>query len=279
MSSHAWLWIHFWAKVQHQTIKIRKVGAIIFNYYVVEDLHSAQDIVHSFIRAWASCRCFLIIPKIRLLETYYATAYKIWTYIYINTLCIYRRIYKIRGRWVVCLHLLSMSVSFVFIIYFSQFYLCELFTSFQRVISLNFHRVKTKTYERDNGLLQNTNKNSDIRFCQGHKHKGNYWIQQFCVVVELKNDQKHTSIYIFYQRINKSVCAGASPSVVIASGQPAVSDTDGVLKPGGGTAGERVSLLTFIQSLILTTLWSFQLSVKMMVEMEELEPWVQVLPV
>lgn len=68
-----------------------------------------------------------------------------------------------------------------------------------------------------------------------------------------------TLLYIFYQQINNHVCVCASPSVVIASGQPAVSDTDGVLKPGGGTAGEKVLSLTFKQSLILAMLWSFQL--------------------
>lgn len=100
-------------------------------------------------------------------------------------------------------------------------------------------------------------------------NNGNDWIQLFCCIRELWKWLKNPPLYIFYQQINNSVSVSASPSVVIASGQPAVSDTDGVLKPGGwgrggGTAGGRVLLLTFIQSLMLTTLWSFQLSVKMM---------------
>lgn len=39
---------------------------------------------------------------------------------------------------------------------------------------------------------------------------------------------------MFYQQINKSGSMGDSPSVVTASGQPAVSDTDGGVKTGVG---------------------------------------------
>lgn len=94
---------------------------------------------------------------------------------------------------------------------------------------------KTRTWKREKTVCYslNTNNISDIGFCRGHKHSGNDWIQQFCWALELWKWPKNTPLYIFYRRINNGVSVGASPSVVIASGQPAVSNTDGVFKQGG----------------------------------------------
>lgn len=69
-----------------------------------------------------------------------------------------------------------------------------------------------------------------------------------------------------------------TPPLVIASGQPAVSDTDGVLKTGGGIAGERgfnneVVAQVYIQSLILTTPRSLQLSVKLIENVRCKKKW------
>lgn len=82
-------------------------------------------------------------------------------------------------------------------------------------------------------------KSLTLGFVEG-TNSGNDRIQLFCCIRELwKWLKKNPPLYVFYQQINNSVSVSASPSVVIASGQLAVSDTDGVLKPGGWGGGQQ----------------------------------------